>query len=157
MRLHQLHRFLSGIPPVSEARHFLSCSLRRRSLRTHSTCICICYVAYWERDVRILSPSIQTCSMGTRCRNPEYEVDGRTTGIIIIAIIHIYIYTEKFAVHNASVGLAQARPNYRDDDDRYVRPPRTQGSYISFPGYKSGYSDSGFLRLVPSMLQYINS
>ncbi len=23
----------------------------------------------------------------------------------------MYIYTEKFAVHNASVGLAQARPN----------------------------------------------
>ncbi len=34
----------------------------------------------------------------------------------------------------------------------YVRPPRTQGSYILFP-YKSGYSYSGFLRLVPSMLQ----
>ncbi len=66
-------------------------------------------VAYWERDVRILSPSIQTCSMGTRCKNPEYEVDGRTT-IVIIIIIAI-IHTEKFAVHNASVGLAQARPN----------------------------------------------
>ncbi len=62
-----------------------------------NTCICIyecCYVAYWERDVRILSPSIQTCSMGMRCRNPEYEVDGRTTGIIIIIIAIIHIYRE---------------------------------------------------------------
>ncbi len=33
----------------------------------------------------------------------------RTTGIIIIIAI---IHTEKFAVHNASVGLAQARPKY---------------------------------------------
>ncbi len=110
VRLHQLHRFLSGIPPVSEAQHFLSRSLRRRSPRTRSrlyTCICeiMLPVAYWERDVRILSTSIQTCSMGTRCRNPE--VDGRTTTICITAIIH----TERFAVHNASVGLAQARPN----------------------------------------------
>ncbi len=89
MRLHQLHRFLSGIPPVSEARHFLSRSLRRRSLRTRS-CLYIHVhihmrmlpIAYWERDVRIQSTSIQTCSMGTRCRNPGYEVDRRTITII---------------------------------------------------------------------------
>ncbi len=35
----------------------------------------------------------------------------------------------------------------------YVRPPLTQVSYVSFPCYKSRYSSSGFLRLVPSMLQ----
>ncbi len=94
MRLHQLHCFLSGIPPVSEVRHFHSRSLRPRSLRTRSRLYIHVHmrmlpVAYWERDVRILSTSIQTCSMGTICRNPEYEVDGRTT--TITAIIHTYI------------------------------------------------------------------
>ncbi len=36
---------------------------------------------------------------------------------------------------------------------RYAHPHRTQVPYVLFPCYKSGYSYSGFLRLVLSMLQ----
>ncbi len=61
--------------------------------------------------------------MGTRCRNPEYEVDVRTTAII---------YTEEFAVHNASVGLTQARPNYYDKGGCGPIVPNTDAAFIYF-------------------------